>query len=47
VIGGLIFMIPFFSLSYLHLGFIVAFSVLAHPVVNLIAYHLKLKNVWW
>ncbi len=47
VLGALLFIYPFFRISYVHLAIILAFSVIAHPLVNLIAYKLKIKSVWW
>ena len=47
VIGALLFIYPFFRISYIHLAIILAFSVVAHPLVNVIAYKLKIKSVWW
>lgn len=47
VIGGLIFVLPFFMISWYNILFVLVFSPIAHVVTNIIAYNLRIKKVWW
>jgi len=47
VLGGLIFVLPFFMISLYHILFILIFSPIAHLIVNIIAFNLRIKKVWW
>lgn len=47
VIGALIFLAPLYVPTWSIIFTILIFTPLLHFLCNLIAYHLKLKKVWW
>lgn len=47
VVGALVAMSFFFVLPLVHIIIIVAVSPLLSLITNIIAYHLKIKKVWW